>query len=69
MITYGLSGQDIIRQIHRTFFDLAIPDIEKVKLVDRTGEVEFRIAEGGNERIQLESLLAQLVLVGSKLEK
>ncbi|NYT11438.1 MAG: replication factor C small subunit [Methanomassiliicoccales archaeon] len=67
MITYGLSGQDIIKQIHRTFFELSIPDIEKVKLIDKTGEVEFRIVEGGNERIQLEALLAHLVLVGENI--
>jgi replication factor C small subunit len=46
-------------------FSLSIPDIEKVKLIDRTGEIEFRIVEGSNERIQLEALLAYLVLVGS----
>ena len=67
MITYGLSGQDIIKQIHQTFFDLGIPDIEKVKLIDKSGEVEFRMVEGGNERIQLEALLAHLVLVGHNL--
>lgn len=64
MITYGLSGQDIIRQIHSTFFDLNISDSEKVRLMDRTGEVEFRIVEGSNERIQLEALLAYLVMIG-----
>jgi len=67
MITYGLSGQDIIKQIHQTFFDLGIPDIEKVRLIDKSGEVEFRMVEGGNERIQLEALLAHLVLVGHNL--
>ena len=65
MITYGLSGEDVIRQIHKQFFELNIPDIEKVRLIDKTGEVEFRIVEGSNERIQLEALLAYLVLVGS----
>jgi replication factor C small subunit len=64
MIQYGLSGEDIIRQIHKSFFELNVPDIEKVKLIDKTGEVEFRIVEGANERIQLEALLAYLVLVG-----
>jgi replication factor C small subunit len=64
MITYGLSGEDIIKQIHTTVFDLDIPDYEKVKLMDRTGEIEFRIVSGSNERIQLESLLAYMVLVG-----
>jgi replication factor C small subunit len=65
MINYGLSGEDIIKQVHSGMFSLSIPDIEKVKLIDRTGEIEFRIVEGSNERIQLEALLAYLVLVGS----
>ncbi|MDR2698976.1 MAG: replication factor C small subunit [Candidatus Methanoplasma sp.] len=64
MITYGLSGQDIIKQIHSSFFDLSITDSEKVRLMDKTGEVEFRIVEGSNERIQLEALLAYLVMIG-----
>jgi replication factor C small subunit len=67
MLNYGLSGEDIIRQIHKSFFDLNIPDIEKVRLIDKTGEVEFRIVEGSNERIQLEALLAYLVLVGERV--
>ncbi|MCL2149130.1 MAG: replication factor C small subunit, partial [Methanomassiliicoccaceae archaeon] len=64
MITYGLSGQDIIKQIHSSFFSLSIADPEKVMLMDKTGEIEFRIVEGSNERIQLEALLAYLVMVG-----
>lgn len=64
MINYGLSGEDVLKQIHRTVFELDIPDSDKVRLMDRTGEIEFRIVEGSNERIQLESLLAYLVLVG-----
>ncbi len=55
MIEYGLSGQDIIRQIHSSFFELPIGDNEKVRLMDKTGEIEFRIIEGSNERIQLEA--------------
>ncbi|MBQ3735870.1 MAG: replication factor C small subunit [Candidatus Methanomethylophilaceae archaeon] len=66
MVTYGLSGQDIIKQIHSSFFDLSITDGDKVRLIDKTGEIEFRIVEGSNERIQLEALLAYLVLMGAK---
>lgn len=66
IIEYGLSGEDIIKQIHKTIFDLPIPDDTKVQLIDRTGEIEFRIVEGGNERIQLEALLAYFAFVGSK---
>ena len=65
MVTYGLSGQDIIRQIHSSFFDLSISDSDKVRLMDKTGEIEFRIVEGSNERIQLEALLAYLVMMGA----
>jgi len=64
MISYGLSGQDVIKQIHSTFFDMNMPDSDKVRFIDRTGEIEFRMVEGSSERIQLESLLAYLVLVG-----
>lgn len=64
MIEFGLSGQDIIKQIHSAIFDLAITDQEKVRFMDKTGEVDFRIVEGANERIQLEALLAYLVMIG-----
>ncbi len=67
LITIGLSGEEIIKQIHRSIFDLTIPDESKVQLMERTGEVEFRLVEGSNEHIQLESLLAQFVLVGKTL--
>jgi replication factor C small subunit len=69
LIEYGLSGEDVVKQIHRTVFDLGIPDDMKVLLVDRTGEAEFRIVEGSNERIQLEGLLAQFALAGEGLKK
>ena len=69
LIEYGLSGEDVIRQIHRTVFDLAIPDTYKVKLVDRIGEAEFRLVEGSNERIQLENLLSNFVLIGQEMRK
>jgi replication factor C small subunit len=64
MITFGLSGQDVIKQIHSTFFELSISDSEKVRFMDKTGEIEFRIVEGSNERIQLEALLAYMVMLG-----
>lgn len=68
LINYGLSGEDIIRQIHHEVFNLEIPDLTRVELVDQIGEVEFRLVEGSNERIQLESLIAHFVFVGSKLK-
>lgn len=69
LIEYGLSGEDILRQIHRTVFEVSLPDEYKVKLVDSVGEVEYRLVEGSNERIQLESLLARFVLFGQEIRK
>lgn len=67
LIKYGLSGEDIIKQIHQSIFDLAIPDDAKVKLIEKAGEIEFRLIEGSNAHIQLEALLAQFALEGGKL--
>ncbi len=68
LLTYGLSGEDIVRQVHRSVFDLSVPDEVKVRLVDRVGEADFRLVEGANERIQIEALLAHFSLVGKGLD-
>jgi len=59
MSEQGLAGEDIIKEIHNQVFDLDIPDIKKIQLLEKVGEYEFRITEGSNTRIQLEALLAQ----------
>jgi replication factor C small subunit len=69
LITYGLSGEDVLQQVHRAVFDLAVPDAIKVELIDRVGEADFRLVEGANERIQIEALLAHCALAGGGLQK
>jgi replication factor C small subunit len=63
LLVQGLSGEDVIIQIHRSMLNFDIPDFQKVKLIDRIGEIDFRMTEGANERIQLEALLAYFTLV------
>ncbi len=63
MIKYGLSGEDVLLQIYREVSSMDIPEEKKVMLVDKIGEYNFRVVEGANERIQLEALLAQLMLL------
>ena len=63
-IKYGLSGEDILKQIHQVIFDLAIPEEKKIEMVEKIGETEFRLVEGGDEKIQLEALLARFALIG-----
>lgn len=67
LIKYGLSGEDIIKQIHQSIFDIAIPEESKMRLIEKTGEIEFRLIEGSNPHIQLEALIAQFVYEGGKL--
>lgn len=58
MLKYGLSGLDIIKQIQKEIWNLDIDQTKKVELVDKCGEIEFRMVEGSDEFIQLEALLA-----------
>ncbi|QIW23337.1 replication factor C small subunit [Sulfolobus sp. S-194] len=71
LVNYGLSGEDIIKQIHRevTGNEINIPDDLKVLLVDYIGEVEYRIMEGADDEIQLNALLAKLAVYGEKYLK
>ncbi|MBU5575022.1 MAG: replication factor C small subunit [Candidatus Aenigmatarchaeota archaeon] len=60
----GVSGQDIIKEIHRQIIEMKIPERKKIEIIQKIGEYEFRISEGANEIIQLEALLAQLLVLG-----
>jgi len=64
MLKESISGQDVIKAIQKEIWNLQVePDI-KVKLTEKTGEIEFRIVEGSDPFIQLQSLLASFVLAG-----
>ena len=64
MLKYGLSGLDIIKQIQKEIWNLNIEDKKKLEMIDRCGEIEFRMVEGSDEFIQLEALLASFVMAG-----
>jgi replication factor C small subunit len=58
MLKYGLSGLDVIKQIQSQTWALDIDNNKKIELIDKCGEIEFRLTEGSDEFIQLEALLA-----------
>jgi len=64
MLKESISGQDTIKAIQKEIWNLPIEPEVKVKLTEKTGEVEFRIVEGSDPFIQLEALLASFVLAG-----
>ncbi|MEK6909573.1 MAG: replication factor C small subunit [Candidatus Aenigmatarchaeota archaeon] len=63
LLRQGLSGSDIISEIHRQIYSLdGIAEDKKVQLIEKCGDYEFRLSEGANEVIQLEALLSQFLL-------
>ncbi len=64
MLRESISGQDIIKAIQKEIWELPIEPTIKVKLTEKTGEAEFRLIEGSDPFIQLQSLLASFVLAG-----
>jgi len=68
MLEYGLSGLDIIKQIQKEILNLNVEPRKKMFLIDKCGEIEFRMVEGSDEFLQLEALLSQVALIGIKKE-
>ncbi len=69
MLKESIAGTDIIKLIQKEIWNLDIDPELKVKLTEKTGEIEFRLVEGSDEFIQLESLLASFVLAGMGVKK
>jgi len=69
MLNYGLSGLDVVKQISKEAWNLDISGRNKVMLIDKTGDIEFRLVEGSDEFLQLEALLAYLTLLGEEESK
>ncbi|MGM5484184.1 MAG: replication factor C small subunit [Nanobdellota archaeon] len=63
MLKYGLAGSDMIKQIQKSIWELDIDNKIKVKLIDKCGDIEFRMTEGSDEYLQLESFLAYVSLM------
>ena len=68
-ITYGLAGEDVIRQMHRSVRDLEISDIVKVQMIEKLAEADFRLSEGANSRIQIEAVVANFAILGRNMNK
>lgn len=60
LVRYGLSGSEIVRQIHSEVFRLPITEKKRIELIEAVGEIDFRLVQGGDEEVQLSSLLAKL---------
>ncbi len=70
MINYGLSGLDVIKQIHREIYsdELKLPEQYKIMIADYAGEIQYRLVEGADDEIQLNAFLARLAFLGKKFK-
>jgi replication factor C small subunit len=66
LVQQGLSGKDILKQIHSEILRMPIPEKSKIELIDAAGEIDFRLIQGADEEVQLSSLLAHLALASSQ---
>jgi replication factor C small subunit len=59
---YGLAGTDFVGQLHRELYGVDfISETDKLELTEVMAEVDYRLVEGGGERIQLDAMTARLV--------
>ncbi|MBI2659569.1 replication factor C small subunit [Candidatus Woesearchaeota archaeon] len=65
MLNYGLAGIDVIKQIQKEILELSIDNKSKMILIEKCGEIEFRMTEGSDEFVQLEALLSQFAIVNN----
>lgn len=66
MLNYGLSGIDTLKQIHKEIWKLNVSSEKKLEMMKDCAEIEFRMVEGSDEFLQLETLLARFILIVSK---
>ncbi|HEY0089370.1 MAG TPA: replication factor C small subunit [Candidatus Lokiarchaeia archaeon] len=60
---YGISGRNIIKNVHREIYALKITEELKIQLSKLLAEFEYRLSQGGTEQIQLQALLAKITML------
>lgn len=69
MESYGLSGQDLVKQLNRELGrmpDDEIPESVRFAAISMLSEVDYRIATGSNPQVQLDAFLAKMISVAQK---
>jgi replication factor C small subunit len=62
LVQQGLSGKDVLKQLHSEILRMPMPEKSKIELIDKVGEIDFRLIQGADEEVQLSALLARLAL-------
>ncbi len=68
MLNYGLTGVDVIKQLQNIVLDSDLTNKEKMRIIEKCADIEFRMSEGSDEFLQLEALLSLIVLLRNDKE-
>jgi replication factor C small subunit len=63
MQEYGLSGRNIVSQMHQEIYNLNISERKKLEIIKILAEIEYRLSQGGTEEVQLNAMLAKISML------
>jgi replication factor C small subunit len=67
LINKGMAPEDILRVSYREIMENSgVGEVNKMKVIDKMGEVDYRLTQGARPEIQISTLLAYLTIVGVK---
>ena len=65
----GIAPNELINQMYRSILRLPVERRLKTELISHLGEADFRLSEGANSEIQMEALIAHIVLSADAMKK
>lgn len=63
----GIAPNELINQMYRSILRLSVERKLKTALISHLGEADFRLSEGANSEIQMEALIANIVLTADEM--
>ncbi len=67
-LKFGYMGREILTLLYEKLLFLPIPEVLKIQISQKIGEIDFRIVEGANEEIQISYFLAYLYSLHNQLK-
>ena len=61
----SLSVDDIVRDVHKQVMSTNMTDEMKMFVVNRLAEIEYRLAQGSNEKVQIASVVGSFIEIRS----
>lgn len=58
----GIAPQELLVQLYRVVLQSALPDQVRIQVISHIGETDFRLSEGAHSDIQMEALIAKIVM-------